>query len=489
MNFVGLFKRGDDLEKLRSNLEEDMADMLLSELSTPPLLPEMEAHDEALEMLPGVAPAPAEAELAEDGRAGERRLTQYAQSKLSALAAFEEMFQGTRQDLQLLGTTFAKVTSAHHMTRDFLSSVHAHIHHGNELELSNVHLQMESRKLARQVEETNKALLQRESAIEALEQREIKLTQENENLRMSLTGARVETADANHAIANLEAERAELMTALASKSVTAEKLLRENEVLREKHINLSMDLDSTLNKQTEAQRKYDELSAIHSRESAQSAERLAKLVSSEKEILRLQKQNDGLQSRIQEFSDSIRALEGELEEVGKRHRGEAEALKREIQSLNSKLQVSARAQDEKASEAAALKLKLNDAISEARVAAEKLEALRAEHARDRKELSTATANLSALSLQHTSEHVMLDMHKHEADELRREIAALRARLNAGRTGQPALVQEDTAELAEHEVFDRSGEDAADETAEEPSNVVAIVANDAGAPAKEVARAK
>lgn len=445
MKFGGLFKRGDDLDRQETDLENGMADTLLSELSTPPLQPDIDSDHNTLELY--AEPAQQDEPGQQLERISDRRLTQYAQTKLSALEAFEEMFQGTRQDLQLLGTTFAKVTSAHHMTREFLTTIYADIHHANELELSNSHLQVENRTLTRQMEDTAKALQQRASALDALEQRESKLVQEIDALRISVAAARVEASDANRAIGNLESERAELMTSLASRSVTAEKLHRENEVMREKHINLSMDLDNTLKKQTEAQRRFDELSAIYSRESAQSAERLSRLANSEKEVGRMQKQHDGLQMRLHEFNDTVRTLETELDDAARRHAAETEVLKKELHSLNSKLQIAVKEQIEKSTEAAALRLKMNDAFTEKRIAIEKLETLKAENERDKKKLSTASANFSELNLLQTSEHVMLDLQKHEADELRREVATLMATVkrlapyerlyNAAKARQPA----------------------------------------------------
>lgn len=423
MNFIGLFKNEHSIEKADHDLESDAVDLVLDELLPPPLHDEpdfgVELEEALVESLAGPVGTPDEA-------VPEPRTTPHAQTRLAALSAFDDLTQGTRQDLQALGLTLAKVASTHQLVRGFLTSVHADIHRANEMELAHARLASENRKLSGQLEETQKQLSAREATNEALEHRIARLTQEAASLRDELSETRLEACEASVAIANLEAERADLMTSLAGKSLTVEKLLRENEVMREKQIGLTMDLDAELKAHADSQRRLEELSAAHSSDTARLGELIAKNTHAEKEVARIQKQLDAANAAMRELNETVSGLEAEMDERGRRHGASIAGFETEIQSLNARLQETAKAIVNKSEQIDTLNSKLNETVSEKRIALEKLQVLQAENARDKQKLSAAFANFSQLTVLQTSEHVMLDIHKHEAEELRREIGGLEA---------------------------------------------------------------
>lgn len=435
MNFVGLFRQEHAVEKTDHEEDGVAQDQVLAELSPPPLQHEpdfgSELEDALAEALAVTAEASADAAEAA-GEAGEttiepspeHRITPHSQTRLAALSAFEDLTQGARQDLQALGLTLAKVTSNHHLMRGFLTGIHADIQRANEMELSNARLTAESRRLSHQLDEAHRQLSAREAANDALEHRIVKLVQETASLRDALSETRLEASDSTNMIAELEAERADLTTALAGKTLSVEKLLRENEVMREKQVSLSMDLEAELKAHGESQRRIEELAAIHSSDAARLAEMAAKAAHGEKEVARLQKQNDTLNATVQELTSTIGGLESEREDRASRHAAEIAGLEGDMRSLGARLQEASKATAQKNEQIDDLTAKLNEASSDRRVALEKLETLRAEHERDKQQLSAAFANFSQLNVLQTSEHVMLDMHRQEAEDLRREISNL-----------------------------------------------------------------
>lgn len=423
MNFVGLFKHEHAVEKAGADHESGASDSALQELSSPPLQDEPDFGMELEEALAEALAIPAEAP--EDAVA-EHRITPHSQSRMAALSAFEELTQSTRQDLQALGLTLAKVTSTHQLMRGFLTGIHTDIHRANEMELSHSRLTAENRKLSHQLDEANKHLSAREASNEALENRVARLMHEAASLRGALSEARLEAGEAANSIANLEAERAELMTSLAGKSLGVEKLLRENEVMREKQVNLSMDLDNELKAHAESQRRLEELAASRSSDSARLAELLAKAASGEKELARMQKQQDALNATIGELNETILGLETELESRGNHHAAEIAGFETEIQSLNARLQENTKSAAQKAGQIETLTAELNEVRADKRIVLERLEALQAENLRDKQQLSAAFANFSQLNVLQASEHVMLDVQRHEAEELRRQVGNLEA---------------------------------------------------------------
>ena len=103
--------------------------------------------------------------------------------------------------------------------------------------------------------------------------------------------------------------------------------MRENEVLREKHVNLSIDLDKALKREAEARRKLDELSSLHSNEASRHSEMLNALGKSEKEVLRLQKLLEVAQAKQSELTEATNIIEADKEAEAARGRAEMRGLR------------------------------------------------------------------------------------------------------------------------------------------------------------------
>ncbi|MGO4839945.1 hypothetical protein AB4144_47635, partial [Rhizobiaceae sp. 2RAB30] len=142
-----------------------------------------------------------------------------------------------------------------------------------------------------------------------MRQREANLVHDNELLRVALAAAKLELVDATNSITRNEAELGDLIKTLSTRTVEVERRSRENDVLREKHVALSIDADKALKREAEARHKLDELSAIHAGEAARHSELLGMLGKSEKEVLRLQKSVELAQMKQSELTETIRIID------------------------------------------------------------------------------------------------------------------------------------------------------------------------------------
>jgi hypothetical protein len=391
--------------------------------------PEMTAAPEEGEPAPPHEYGRHEREEADDPH----RLTFYTQSRLAALSAFEEVVRGADHDLQHLNDILVRQNAAHHSTREFLNTMHAGIHRANELELSNSSLLSENRKLHQQLDQALKLRGQHETLLETYKRREAKLVQDNEQLLLELENTRQEASDAVATIAIIEAERSDLVGELAVKSSNAERVARENEILREKQINFSLELEHSLRRYTEVERKYEELSAIHKGETLQISELQAKLARAEKESYRVQKLADTAQLKLSEMEDALAAAEADLGEIDKRHADELHTLKALNDAMQGRLDATSKAQLRASNELGELKLKLADAVSDRKALEDRLSMLSRDHESDKRALSASVSQTSQLTVQQQSDSILLEVHAQEAEELRREIAAAKAtiaKLNA-----------------------------------------------------------
>jgi chromosome segregation ATPase len=443
MNFKGLIKRDDNvddkIDRAFEELQVEMAEAFDESLGLDgpvavdgevPTLEKSAANENEAqppEALPDVnLPEPVEA--VADEPETTRRLTSHTQSRLAALNSFDQLYHEAQEHLQEIGAKLSEVTISHNLTREFFNILHADIHRANELELANANLIAEQRRLSEQLHDAARKEQERENATEALKQREAALLQDKEALRAAVAAAKLELVDANNAIARNEGELGDLVKTLSARTLEAERRARENEVLREKHVNLSIDLDKALKRESEARRKLDEVSTIHANEAARHTEVLATLGKSEKEVLRLQKALEAAQMKQAEMAEAARSMEADREAEVERSLAEMRGLRSEIQNLQQRLDAAAGGQNEAASEIARLKTQLGDALAEKHVADERLAALMKENENDKINLSAASANISQLSLQHASEQIQLDIHRQECEDLRAEIAALNARI-------------------------------------------------------------
>lgn len=443
MNFMGLMKRGDKVDKAFEELQEEMAEAIDENLFLEDSSPDTQAvQDDAIsasfeEELISEADLLADDEstahpqtesVEEDSPEAGRRLTAHTQNRLAALASFDELYHDAQQYLQEINAKLSEVTTSHHLTREFFNIIHADIHRTNELEFTNATLVAENRKLVEQLHDAGRKQQERDNAVEILQHRETTLQHDKDNLRSALSAAKLELVEATNTISRTESELGDLVKTLSTRTVEAERRLRENEVLREKHVNLAIDLDNALKREAEARRKLDEISTIHANEAARYTEMLAALAKSEKETMRLQKAVETGNAKQAEMIETAHMLEAEREAETQRATAEIRGLKAEIQSLQSRLELASNEQSETTSEVAKLKVQLSDAMAERQVAEQKLATLQKENDTDKLNLSAASANISQLSLQQASEQMQLDIHRQECEDLRGEIAALNDRI-------------------------------------------------------------
>ena len=264
--------------------------------------------------------------------------------------------------------------------------------------------------------------------MEALQQREASLAQDNEALRRALAAARLELVEAANTNAKNEAEFGDLTNTLAAVTVEADRRARENKLLREKSVSLSIDLEKALKREDEARHRLDEFSTIHANEAARNSEILGALGKSEKEATRLHTSLEVTQAKLSEVTEAARIMEGDKGAELERYRAEIRGLRSEIQNLHSRLELTSSANNEASNEIAKLKLQWNDAVAEKQVADERLAALTKEAETDKLNLSKVTANLSQLSLQQASDQIQLDIRRQECEDLRAEIALVNARI-------------------------------------------------------------
>jgi len=432
MNF-GFLKRTDKLDKAFEDLQSDMMDALQENIDRLPF-ESLDAETAAAGPQNGAASIPVE-----DGEAERiyleetpeaesmKRLTAHAQNRLAVLASFEDLHQGSLDQLQTIGSMLAEVITSHHLTHEFLNGIHPEIHRANEMELTNATLTADNRKLSDQLHDLTKKLQEQESALANLQRRELTLQQDKETLRIALSAAKLQTVEASNALARSEAERGELAKSLATRTVEAEKRLRENEILREKQVNLSIDLDKAHKREAEARRKYEEISAIHASENARYTETLAALAKSEKEILRLQKSLESAQIKQEETAEALRSLEADSDAETKRNLAETRGLRSEIQNLNSRLEAAAAEMVEATDEIARLKEALNSAEAEKQIAEKQLALLKSEQDDQRRPLAAADGDMSKNG-DVSSGQFEADIHKQESDELRAEISKLAAEI-------------------------------------------------------------
>lgn len=407
---ANLFKKNSPLDKAFSEIEDEFSSMVLAEIETPSLDPfedgsGLDSVDEDSGSLVSTV-------------GYDRRLTPYTQSRLATLSTFEEMHETVRKDIEALAAIVTKVSATHHSTSDFISNVHNSIHRANELELANAALLAENRRLAQTADRVKRLRSQLETLTEGYKRRETKFNADAEVMRMELGSAQLEANEIRGQLATLENERTELVNELAAKSSAVERTNREAELLREKQVNLTMDLEAMKRRHHEIERKHDELSAIHSTDQSQLLELRAKCAESDKEIHRVQKLLDASQARLAEREDTITTLESEADIRKQQQMAQVTKLNDEIESLKARLEVSSRSLQSSTSDVGALKQKVADLMTESKIAAETVSSLKKELESERKLMADgqkATKSDKAAA--------------GEAEAMRSEIAGLRATID------------------------------------------------------------
>ena len=440
MNFTGRINTDEKIEVEFDDLQAGMAEALEESLHSDDApapkdgdIPVEDIEAKADDLPPygelTVIEPPVLVEAPAENPEPEQRLTVHTQSRLAALNSFDKLYGDAQAHLQEIEAKLTEVTTSHHLTRQFFNILHADIHRANELELTNANLLAEQKRLTENLQDQARKHQEREAAVEAMQQREATHARDRDMLRADLAAARLDLVEAGNTIARNDAELGEMIKTLSARAVEIERRTRENEVLREKQVSLTIDLDKALKREAEARRKQDEISAIHANEAARNVELLVALGKTEKEVLRLQKALETAHLKHAEMADEARIVEAERQAEVERNLAEMRGLRSEIQNLQSHLEQASISQEQSASEIAALKVQLSDSIAEKLVVDERLSELRKENELDKQSLLTASANISQLSLEQASEQMQLDVHRQECEDLRAEIATLNARIN------------------------------------------------------------
>lgn len=436
MDFMGIIKRNKAANVTFTELQAEIADAVnesMVDLDRPAAASKaFDPADEIAEVLQqtGLPDADWQEPSAEtaDAAAPAPKLTSHTQNRLAALGTFEAIYNGAQSQLGEVTAKLASVTTFQHSIREIINILHGEIHRANELELANGSVLLEHRKLYEQFQDATRRLQDREGMVDRLQQREASLIQDNEMLRVELAAAKLELVEAGNTIARHEAETGDLQKSLAAKNADNERRSRENEALREKYVQLSLDLDKAQKREAESRHRLDELTAIHAGEATRHAELLATLAASEKETLRLQKALDLAQLKQAELVERGKLVEDERMAETVRREAEVRGLRDEIHALQTRLDAALQDRDRSAADLAELQERLSDALAEKQVAEEKLAALIKESEADKTSLLAASASLSEITLHRASEQIELDVRVQECEDLKAEIAALHAQI-------------------------------------------------------------
>jgi len=433
MNLAGILTRKSTMKRAFVALESEMDDILKEEF----LLPAgMEAPDEGAEaeesgdadLTPGIeadlAAVPRD-EPSEEERTGER-MTAHAQARITDIAAFEEARGTLQQQLDAIGAALAKIQSSHHLGRDFLDDCYADVRRANDLEYALAALSSENRKLTDRLDKLEKLRGRYEQLIDVMKRREAKLMAETDQMREELAAAKLEAVEARSAASRAEMAQNDMHAALAARSSEAERFMRENELLREKNVSLALDLDKALQRQAETRRKFEDISSLHTGETAKIAKMAAKLANGEKEALRLQQLADSLEQRLIEASDAIAGFNREMDEREELYQSELHALRGEIQTLLSRVQAGVSDQNETAAEITALNARLNEAESQRAFAERKLADMTGE-------IQVERARQTSLHERQVKEMLA------KIEGLNRTVAGLRQRSPAGKVELPDTI--------------------------------------------------
>ncbi len=433
MNIDNILKPASALKRAFGNLETGLSDVLNEAFVMPPMdadgneivgADQQSFHtieaEEAMpvnESFPDIVADPRPLTQPATIEPAPERITAHTQNRLAAYSAFDEARSASQKDLGYIGEALASVIATHHLSREFLNDCYADIHRANEMEVQNAALSAQTRRFADRLDKLEKQRIRYEALVELQKRKEAKLSQETETLREELNAVKLDAVEARNVLARTESQQSELHATLAAKSSQAERLLRENELLRDKSVNLALDLEKSVKKQAEFRRKHDDLAAIHASESSNYAEMTARFSSAEKEVARVQKIQVDLEARLQEASESLHAVEQEMTEREKRFQSENHALKSENQMVSARLQAVTTEHLDAVSEVAALKTRLSNLDSEKHVAEKKYATLSAEIENGRKN-----------PVPDSSKRDQVEVHKKEAATLRAEVTALNDKL-------------------------------------------------------------
>ncbi len=370
MNLVNILTGRDPLKRAFVTLEDGMTDVLNEEFMLP-------AHDD-------LPPLDNMVEAEEIYDADGQRLTGHAQSRLASHAAFAEARNRANEELARIGQAINHILASQNVMREFTEDALADIHRANELELAHSATSAENRRMNERVEKLERLRVRYDQLIDVLKRREAKLIQEGEDLREELGALKLETLEARSHASRGDAAVAELQATLAARTGEAERNMRDAEVLREKNVALTLELDQAQKKHAEMRRRLEELTSAHAEDSARLSEATTRLASEESENQRLQALTDTLEARLVEASDKAARLSSELADQERRHHSEAQALRAEVQSLSGRLQASSADHRETLAELGEMRSRLSDAEAQKTILQKKHAAISAELENERR---------------------------------------------------------------------------------------------------------
>ncbi|MEQ1950003.1 hypothetical protein [Mesorhizobium sp. CN2-181] len=416
MNLANILTRRDPLKRAFVTLEDGMSNVLNEEF----LLPIDEADDaprqELVESLEPVTEEQVNLPAVEQPVIEHSdRISAHTQGRLAGYSAFEEARARTQDDLNRIAEALASILAAQHMSRDFVNDVYADIHRGNDLENGNAAYATENRRLLERVDKLERLRARYDQLVEVLKRREAKLLGEAEAMRETIGGLRLDVVEARNAIVRCESLYGELQTTHAARTNEAERYMRESEMLREKNVGLSVELDLAQKRQAEFRRRVEELSGMHASDSARLAEIMSRLVAEEADGTRLQKLNDALEAKLIEANENTSRFAAELAERDKRFQSENQALRGEIQTLNVRLQSGANEYRDAVSTMTTLRAKLNDMEADRHVLEKRLAGLSGEFDDQRGTQSEVEVAEETTDVEQASS---------EADYMRNQIAEL-----------------------------------------------------------------
>lgn len=335
--------------------EEEMA-MSAAELDDAPLLYDGQSVSEpAAERAANANEAPDEAP--------PTKQSSNTQAALAALSAFEDEMRDAKAGFEAIDSAMATIAAAHESSNRFLGGLRAAILRMNEFEEANAAFAAENRRLVQALEQAKHQQSQHEAMNEASKRRIELLITDYEEVKIGLGRAQLEAIETSNVLAEVETEKAALIYELATKSATADRLFRENELLRQKNLNQQVTHAGLEQRHLECERRLDEVSAIRKAESTEMAELRLRFDNGEKECRRLQKQSEVAQIRLAETQERIMTLEADLEELTGRHTSTIERFRSESEVLKARLETATRKNVADADEIGTLKQQLGEALA------------------------------------------------------------------------------------------------------------------------------
>ena len=295
--------------------------------------------------------------------ATEPRQSSITQVSLAALAAFEREMRDSAAGLEVLNATMAAIGAAHETANRLLGSLRAGVLRANDIEEANLTISTDNRRLSEQLEQARHLQSQLESADEASKRRIEFLIKDYNEVKIALGRFQIEAIEARDGLTEAESEKTTLIYELASKTTRADRLARENELLRQKCVNQQISLMAAEQRHSELEMKLDETSAIHKAEMAEMANLRMRYENTEKECRRLQKQSEISQVRLVESQERIMTIEADLEELGDRHGAMNERFRSEAEVMKARLETVSRKGVADTEEIAMLKQQLADALA------------------------------------------------------------------------------------------------------------------------------